>query len=55
MSVVLQAVVINLCIDNKLTRFLGVENHVCELQLCTRVSAVEVRNADTFGSSCRFA
>ena len=30
-----QCVIINLCIDTKLTRLLGVENHVCELQLVT--------------------
>ncbi len=46
MSVEWQAVVINLCIDNQLTRFLGVENHVCELQLCMRRFVVEVRSAD---------
>ena len=47
-----QVVVINLCIDTKLTRLLGVENHVCELQLCMRRLVVEVRNADELSSNC---
>jgi hypothetical protein len=43
MTIIWQAVVINLCIDTKLTRLLGVENHVCELQLCVQTFAEKVR------------
>jgi hypothetical protein len=37
-----QAVVINFSIDTGLTRLLGVDKHVCELQLCMRDLAVQV-------------
>ncbi len=35
--------VINFCIDNKLTKILGVDHHVCELQLCMQDFSTEVR------------
>ncbi len=41
-----QAVVLNLCFDFEATRLLGVENHVCELQLVVSgIHTVQVRNA----------
>jgi hypothetical protein len=41
-----QAVVLNLCFDYPATRLLGVENHVCELQLVVRgIHTVQVRPA----------
>jgi hypothetical protein len=38
--------VINFSIDNNLTRFLGVDTHVCELQLCMRDFAIQVIQQD---------
>jgi hypothetical protein len=38
--------VINFSIDNNLTSFLGVDTHVCELQLCMRDFAIQVIQQD---------
>ena len=39
----MQGVILNICIDTEETRALGLENHVCELQLITDgIYAVQV-------------